>query len=177
MRRTLSRARNRCQRKRARATAARREAKRLRGTPGAALGAGATVVPLDMQLTREETSEILATAEASHCIVSERSRATVEDARRARLPALRLVTLDEHDGLPSWPEAQRRFPDATPLGRSGSADDVVALLFTSGTTGRAKGVMLTHANLLHNVEAVAQAFEFGPEDRMLSVLPLHHTFE
>ncbi|TMQ69000.1 MAG: hypothetical protein E6K80_13145, partial [Candidatus Eisenbacteria bacterium] len=143
----------------------------------AALEAGATVVPLDMQLTREETSEILATAEASHCIVSERSRATVEDARRARLPALRLVTLDEHDGLPSWPEAQRRFPDATPLGRSGSADDVVALLFTSGTTGRAKGVMLTHANLLHNVEAVAQAFEFGPEDRMLSVLPLHHTFE
>ena len=54
---------------------------------------------------------------------------------------------------------------------------MAALLFTSGTTGRAKGVVLTHANLLYNVEAVAQALEFGSQDRFLSVLPLHHAFE
>jgi long-chain acyl-CoA synthetase len=58
-----------------------------------------------------------------------------------------------------------------------SPRDLAVLLFTSGTTGQAKGVMLSHANLLSNVEAVARTFEFGPGDRFLSVLPLHHTFE
>src|SRR5262249_54012137 len=43
--------------------------------------------------------------------------------------------------------------------------------------GQAKGVMLSHANLLTNVEAVARTFEFGRDDRFLSILPLHHTFE
>src|SRR5439155_17444130 len=54
---------------------------------------------------------------------------------------------------------------------------LAVLIFTSGTTGQAKGVMLSHANLLTNVEAVARIFEFGPDDRFLSILPLHHTFE
>lgn len=142
----------------------------------AVLETGATVVPLDMQLTSEETGEILSTAGATHAIVSERSRNTMETARRARLAQLERVDLDGTDE-DSWSAAQRRFPDAGPLPELGSPDDVAALLFTSGTTGRAKGVMLTHANLLNNVEAVVQAFEFGPADRFLSVLPLHHTFE
>jgi len=143
----------------------------------AVLENGAAAVPLDMQLTREETGEILAAADAGHCIVSRRSRASVDEARRARLPRLRLVNLDEDAELPSWPQAQERFALAEPWTARGAPGDVAALLFTSGTTGRAKGVMLTHANLLHNVEAVAQTFEFGPDDRFLSVLPLHHTFE
>jgi long-chain acyl-CoA synthetase len=144
----------------------------------AVLEAGAIAVPLDMQLTPAETGEILATAEASHCVITERSRGTVEEARRARLPGMALASLDdEGPGAISWSEAMRRFPDAEPLPASGSRDDVAALLFTSGTTGRAKGVMLTHANLLHNVEAVEAILEFGKADRFLSVLPLHHTFE
>jgi len=142
----------------------------------AVLETGATIVPLDMQLTPEETGEILATAGASHAIVSERARESMETARRVRLPQLEMIDLDG-EGERSWREALRRHPNADPLPRRGGADDVAALLFTSGTTGRAKGVMLTHSNLLHNVEAVVQAFEFGPEDRFLSVLPLHHTFE
>lgn len=142
----------------------------------AVLETGATAVPLDMQLTPEETGEILSAAGASHAIVSDRSRDSLEAARRARLTQLARVDLDG-DGELSWTEALRRFPEAGPLPERGTADDVAALLFTSGTTGRAKGVMLTHANLLNNVEAVVQAFEFGPADRFLSVLPLHHTFE
>jgi acyl-CoA synthetase (AMP-forming)/AMP-acid ligase II len=77
------------------------------------------------------------------------------------------VNLDG-EGPATWSEAMRRFPNADPLPDRGRPQDVAALLFTSGTTGRAKGVMLTHGNLLHNVEAVAQTFEFGPTDRFLS---------
>jgi long-chain acyl-CoA synthetase len=143
----------------------------------AILEAGAIVVPLDMQLTPAEAGELLATAEASHCVITDRSRATLEEARRARLAGLVLASLDDDTSPISWAEAQRRFPDAGPLPDTGRSEDVAALLFTSGTTGRAKGVMLTHSNLVHNVEAVEQTLEFGPTDRMLSVLPLHHTFE
>ncbi len=143
----------------------------------AVLEAGGTVVPLDLQLTREETGELLAASGARLCIVSERSFDVVEEARRARLPELELLCLDSHAGAPAWPDALRAFAGAAPLPSRSSPDDVAALLFTSGTTGRAKGVMLTHRNLLTNVESVAQTFEFGSTDRFLSVLPLHHTFE
>ena len=54
---------------------------------------------------------------------------------------------------------------------------LAALLFTSGTTGSAKAVMLTHASILANVEACVAAFHFGDGDRFLSVLPQHHAFE
>jgi long-chain acyl-CoA synthetase len=142
-----------------------------------ALAAGGVAVPLDPQLTPEETGEILATAEATHAIVSRRSRAVMDAARRARRPSLTLVSLDEETDLPSWSDAVREFPDTGASPSDGAADEVAVVLFTSGTTGAAKGVMLTHANLLSNVEAVANTLEFGASDRFLSVLPLHHTFE
>jgi long-chain acyl-CoA synthetase len=143
----------------------------------AVLEAGAIAVPLDLQLTREETGEILATAEATHAVVSRRSWSVVEEARRARRPSLILASLDDDPEPGAWPEAMRRFADPGPSRADRAATDVALLLFTSGTTGQAKGVMLTHANLLTNVEAVASTLEFGAGDRFLSVLPLHHTFE
>lgn len=56
-------------------------------------------------------------------------------------------------------------------------DDVASLIFTSGTTGKPKGVMLTHANFTSLVAALAPLFPLTGGDRVLSVLPLHHTFE
>lgn len=57
------------------------------------------------------------------------------------------------------------------------SDDVASILFTSGTTGQPKGVMLTHANFTSLVAALAPIFPLGAKDVVLSVLPLHHTFE
>jgi long-chain acyl-CoA synthetase len=143
----------------------------------AILEAGAVVVPLDAQLKAQEVGEILAASGATHCIVSARQRPVVEGARSARTPNVKLVSLDPIPGLASLADAERRFPDARPLEVRADPGDLAVLIFTSGTTGQPKGVMLSHSNLLHNVEAVARAFEFGPTDRLLSVLPLHHTFE
>ena len=56
-------------------------------------------------------------------------------------------------------------------------DSVATIVFTSGTTGRPKGVELTHANILSNVVAATAAVPIGPEDRLLSFLPLSHMFE
>lgn len=143
----------------------------------AALEAGAVIVPLDALLKEHEVGEILVQSGARFCVVSARQRPVVERARDLRLPGLRLVSLDPCDDLPSWPAAQERFPDERPRPERAAPDDLAVLLFTSGTTGQAKAVMLSHSNLLYNVEGLAQAIPYGPGDRMLSVLPLHHTFE
>jgi len=143
----------------------------------AILEAGAVVVPLDAQLREQEVGEILATAGATRCVVSARQRPVLEAVRKERLPQLGLLSLDPAEDLPGWNTAQREFPAEGPRAARADAGDLAVILFTSGTTGQAKGVMLSHHNLLSNVEMVARVFEFGPADRLLSVLPLHHTFE
>ena len=55
--------------------------------------------------------------------------------------------------------------------------DLAVILYTSGTTGTSKGVMLTHGNLLANVEQCIRAFDMDETDRFFSVLPIHHAFE
>jgi long-chain acyl-CoA synthetase len=56
-------------------------------------------------------------------------------------------------------------------------DDLLTLIYTSGTTGNPKGVMLTHANLVSNIISAAEVISFGPQDVLLSFLPLSHSFE
>jgi long-chain acyl-CoA synthetase len=143
----------------------------------AIIEAGAVVVPLDAQLKEQEVGEILATASASHLVVSARLQVTASAVRATRLPALRVIGLDPIDGLPSWDEAQRAYPNEAPREPRAEAGDLAVIIFTSGTTGQAKGVMLSHANLLWNAEGIAREIGVGPHDRMLSILPIHHTFE
>src|SRR5699024_9568028 len=57
-------------------------------------------------------------------------------------------------------------------------DDLLTIIHTSGTTGKPKGVMLTHGNIISNIEgALFWMFELTPEDTTLSYLPVHHVFE
>lgn len=56
-------------------------------------------------------------------------------------------------------------------------EDLLTIIYTSGTTGNPKGVMLTHENLVTNIQSSAQVMPFGPDDVLLSFLPLCHSFE
>ena len=56
-----------------------------------------------------------------------------------------------------------------------SSGDLAAVLYTSGTTGRSKGAMLTHSNLATNAEALIEAWRFTPQDVLLHALPIYHT--
>ena len=60
---------------------------------------------------------------------------------------------------------------------SGQADDLASIVYTSGTTGTAKGARLTHRNFLSNVRACHTLFDISPRDTCLSFLPLSHVFE
>jgi len=60
---------------------------------------------------------------------------------------------------------------------AGRPDQLASIVYTSGTTGDPKGVMLSHGNLLSNIEGCAKLFDIGPADTCLSFLPLSHVFE
>lgn len=62
------------------------------------------------------------------------------------------------------------LPDVDP-------DDPAVFLYTSGTTGKTKGVILTHKNLTSNLLAIRERLQIQPEDNLLSILPLHHAYE
>ncbi|WP_353234103.1 long-chain fatty acid--CoA ligase [Diaphorobacter ruginosibacter] len=68
-------------------------------------------------------------------------------------------------------------PGEQPLPPQPTADDLAAIVYTSGTTGKPKGVMLTHSNVMADVKAVMQRIAPTQEDVFLSFLPLSHTFE
>ncbi len=56
-------------------------------------------------------------------------------------------------------------------------DDLLEILFTSGTTGNPKGVMLSHGNIMSNVSDIYRIIEYSPDDRAFSILPIHHCYE
>jgi long-chain acyl-CoA synthetase len=147
----------------------------------ATLAAGGVCVPLDTQLQEVDAGEILESSGARFLVASSAHRPRLERALSMRDRPATMFALEDL-GAPRPSEAS-----STKIGRldervssdaeSATRTDLAALLFTSGTTGKPKGVMLTHANVLSNIEAIEDAFQFRPGDRFLSVLPLHHAFE
>ena len=72
--------------------------------------------------------------------------------------------------LPSWRRTDPQFTREYPSG----GDDVAVICYTSGTTGKSKGAMLTHKNLIANMTAFHQVWEWSDRDVLLHVLPLFH---
>ena len=133
----------------------------------ALLRIGAVQLPLNPAYTDAETAALLADAEPSLVIRS---------ARCAELSgAWETLTLDA-TGSGSLIEAMAKPPTRVdPPVVQLNADDPAAMLYTSGTTGRPKGAVLTHGNLVHNAGTLAREWGFTPTDSLLHVLPLFHT--
>ena len=126
--------------------------------------AGAAVVPVDPAMDALGLARILEES---------RARAVVWDAEASAKHAGAAGTRAVFD-LHALTAAEGA-PAATPVVVGPS--DIASVLFTSGTTGTPKGVRLTHANFTSLAAQLAPLFPLRPGDRVLSVLPLHHTFE
>ncbi len=128
------------------------------------LFAGATVVPLESGI-EPSAAENLAKASRARVFLADS-----EVAARLRSRLESLVQFGELTDVVMGPgdKSEPRWPES---------EDVAALIYTSGTTGSPKGVMLSHGNLTALIASLAPLFPLRKGDRILSVLPLHHTFE
>lgn len=142
--------------------------------------AGATAVPMDAAIDAGPAANIARASGAKLFVCDAAVRRALGVATRAeRARAETSGTPGEPAGLPvdclDVHEAAEPGPAADPV--DVFPRDVAALIYTSGTTGTPKGVMLTHYNLTSLAASLAPLFPLGKDDRVLSVLPLHHTFE
>ena len=138
---------------------------------GGAVIAGVVFLPLNTAYTPDEVDYFLSDAGASLLLADGAGEAAL--APVAARCGTRLMALNA-DGSGSFAKAMAQAtPLAGPVPRE--ADDLAALLYTSGTTGRSKGAMLTQANLLSNAEVLVETWRFTESDVLLHALPIFHT--
>jgi malonyl-CoA/methylmalonyl-CoA synthetase len=126
----------------------------------ACLRLGLVVVPANTAYRAAELAHLVGDARPRAAIVDDAARA---DALRAADPALRIFT------------PALALPDAEPPALDTAPPEAPALIgYTSGTTGRPKGAVLSHANLLASAETLRIAWRWSPDDRLVLALPLFH---
>ncbi len=128
------------------------------------LRAGAVVVPLDPGLTRDELSALLRRTDASALVVAAAAHENAAGALADIGSARPVLPLDELAALPA--------AGGEDVVRA--ASDTALLVWTSGTTGRSKGVCLTYGNVDYVVTQLVDAQAISDDDHWLTVLPLHH---
>ncbi|MCI7302257.1 MAG: AMP-binding protein [Clostridiales Family XIII bacterium] len=153
----------------------------------AALCGTGIVVPLDKELNPLELKQLIIQAEVSCVIFSGRFQKTFEDMKNSGGTVLKsLINMDADqdqgqvqawrplvkEGIRLIAEGDRRFLDAQI-----NKDELSVILFTSGTTGVSKGVMLSHWNLASNLMVSPTVLKVNDWDIFFSVLPIHHTYE
>ena len=145
------------------------------------------VVPLDKALPPKELESLIMRSEVEAIFYSSKYDEVMKKIKKTNTTKLKyFISMDlekEEDGIYSQKEliargkmlvdnGDRRFLDA-------KIDNEIMsiMLFTSGTTAKSKAVALSHKNIVTNLMDIASTFDLGENDTILSLLPLHHTFE
>jgi malonyl-CoA/methylmalonyl-CoA synthetase len=126
----------------------------------------ATVVLVNTAYKQVELRHILSDSAAKICITDTTRLAEIERVRTDLPDLLNVVNIDDtarHLPLPA--DKPRQLP---------AADDIGVIAYTSGTTGRSKGAMLLHRNMLANIQSVSEAWHWSAGDHLLLTLPLFH---
>ena len=146
----------------------------------AILQAGGVVVPIDFLLKPQEIAHVINQADAQILFVSAKHLPKIKEvsglANRLKL----IILLDEEGSL----QNSLKLSELLVKGRKSTVafpqlknTDVAEIIFTSGTTGNSKGVMLTHKNIMSDIWGIERVLDLYPQDNFLSVLPLNHVFE
>jgi malonyl-CoA/methylmalonyl-CoA synthetase len=137
----------------------------------ACLRAGAVYLPLNTAYTLNELAYFIGDAEPKLVVADPEKRAGL--AEIARKVGASVETADASGKGSLIDLAAGQSSDFATVERKGS--DLAAILYTSGTTGRSKGAMLTHDNLVSNALALVESWRFTGDDVLLHALPIYHT--
>jgi long-chain acyl-CoA synthetase len=138
------------------------------------LSIGATAVPLDIQMPQEQLLSFLTTSHSKFVFASANTWALVQD-----LPdSINVVSMDQatKPHQPTMKDLITQGQHRPLIDIRVDPNDVASLLYTSGTTKRPKGVLLTHGNFISNAKAIMEKGLAGSEDNFLVMLPLHHAY-
>ena len=137
----------------------------------ACVQAGVVFLPLNTGYTVDELTYFIENSGAALVVCGPKREAGLRPVAEGL--GAQLLTLDA-DGSGSLSDAAAGKPDSfETVARDG--EDLAAFLYTSGTTGRSKGAMLTQNNLLSNAETLAKHWRFTKDDVLLHALPIFHT--
>ena len=152
-----------------------------------AIAAGGVAIPLDRELDAEQIGGFLAFAKADAIVYSAGMNEKLAFLADAHPTVTTVIPLAPAEDAPDNPrvlpfarlmelgaaeeEKGYDYPAVTDL------DRMAEMLFTSGTTGTSKCVMLSERNIVSTVNAAAETVDFSANDRTVSVLPIHHTYE
>lgn len=140
----------------------------------ACLSAGIVAVPVDRELSGEDIGSILSFA-GVRVVIGDRQ--SLEKLKKTK-DVLYISTEDEKGGFYKFiSKGEHLKKEGYTLDIKKDPDALAVLLFTSGTTGNAKGVMLSERNLCSDLFLVSDKIKIKETDRTLSLLPLHHTYE
>ncbi|WP_120634110.1 malonyl-CoA synthase [Ruegeria sp. EL01] len=132
---------------------------------------GLIFLPLNTAYTTSELSYFIENSEASLVVCDQADEDRLTPIAQAQNARLKTLNADGSGSL--MRRALGMLPELEPVNRS--EDDLAAFLYTSGTTGRSKGAMLTQANLLSNAETLVREWRFTQDDVLLHALPIFHT--
>ena len=142
---------------------------------------GAVIVPILPDFHKADVHHIIQHSEAKAIFVSEKYLATIEELEESILNfVIKLDDLTLVDELTNHSYMDKLKQKMTSVSKEltiPEEDDMAALLYTSGTTGNSKGVMLSHKNLATNALSTYSKIEITTNDVFLSILPLAHTLE
>lgn len=139
------------------------------------------VVPIDKNLTENEILNIIHESDSEGVIFSGNFIDVFAEHKHSLKRVKHLICMDETSDENKFLNMKKLLDKASPFEIEDlpkiNPDEVAEIIFTSGSLGRAKGVMLTQGNLTANIVAMVSMLMMYPEDRFLSVLPTHHTYE
>ncbi|HVI09840.1 MAG TPA: AMP-binding protein, partial [Candidatus Binatia bacterium] len=145
-----------------------------------AIAAGCTIVPFDTALHADQLAKLLQDSGSSLLFCDVRHADIAQEAIQQFDLDLVFMDPERSSEAPSGRRCLANLPEIFKSGPgnfqplASAADEIASLLYTSGTTADPKGVMLTHANFLGEVEAVSNWVDLGPNDALLGVLPMFH---
>ena len=147
----------------------------------AGLALGLVIVPLYPNDRAENVKYILNDAEIKVLLVSDDSQCCLLNDISADIENVKLIislhSSPEKDNYRNFDDIINTSPTSNYSIEDIRSEELASIVYTSGTTGRPKGVMLSHANILQNAYGASQCESFLPGDTYLSFLPLSHMFE